>query len=85
VKNFWSIYWLCWFIAFLPVSFLVPELYVLAIGQPENTLSANVWRLEQWLPGQNLWQWTALHVLIGGCLAVLLVWLLGHLVFGLWR
>jgi hypothetical protein len=82
--NGWSWYWLAWF-SVLVTAFLGPELYALATGHSENTLSANVWRLEQSLPGENLWQWTALHVLIGGCLAVLLIWLLGHLVFGLWR
>jgi hypothetical protein len=83
--NGWSWYWLCWFIFFVPVSFLIPELFELGTGHPENTLSANVWRLEKWMPGQDLGHWTALHVLVGGCLAVLLIWLLGHLVFGLWR
>lgn len=83
--NGWSWYWLCWFIASIVVAFLGPELYALFTGHPENTLSAQVWRLEQALPCQHVWQWTALHILIGGVLLVLLVWLIGHLVFGIWR
>jgi hypothetical protein len=54
-------------------------------GHPENTLSDNIWALEKLMPGESLWQWTAVHVLVGGVLIVLLVWLIGHLVFGIWR
>jgi hypothetical protein len=82
--NGWSTYWIWWFTIAM-VAFLGPELYALASHHPENTLSQNVWRLEQIAPGQHVWQWTALHVLIGGSLALLLVWLLGHLVLGIWR
>jgi len=80
----WSIYWLCWFGATL-VAFLVPELYALATGHGENTLSAQVWELEKITPGQHVWQWTALHVLIGGGLTVVLLWLIIHLAWGIWR
>ena len=81
--NAWSTYWVCWFFGML-IAFLVPELWALFTGHGENTLSANVWRLEQLAPGQHVWQWTALHVLIGGALAVFLIWLLVHLVLGIW-
>ena len=81
--NGWSWYWLGWFLTAV-AAFLGPELYALASNHPENTLSAQVWRLEQIAPGQHVWQWTALHVLIGGLLGVLLVWLLGHLLLGIW-
>lgn len=82
--NGWSIYWTCWFGAFI-TAFLIPELWALFTGHPDNTLSANVWRLEQIAPGQHVWQWTALHVLIAGLLVVVLGWLLFHLAFGIWR
>jgi hypothetical protein len=82
--NGWSAYWGIWFGLFM-LAFLVPEIYALTTGHSENTLSANVWRLEQFLPGQHPAAWTASHVLIGGCLTVLLGWLIVHLVWGLWR
>jgi hypothetical protein len=82
--NGWSWWWLSWFTATI-ASFLVPELYALSTGHGENTLSAQVWKLEKIAPGQHVWEWTALHVLIGGLLAVVLIWLLVHLVFGIWR
>lgn len=81
-----SWYWLIWFIVAFPLAFLVPELIALASGHPENTLSAQIWRLEGFLPGHAgvVWHWTALHFLIGGVLAILLVWLIGHFTLGIW-
>ena len=83
--NAWSWYWLCWLIVTVPVGFLIPEVYALASGHSENTLSAQVWRLEQFVPDQHIWQWSAAHILIGGCLAVILLWMMIHFVFGIWR
>lgn len=84
--NGWSWYWLTWFVVAFPLAFLVPELVALATGHPENSLSAQIWRLEGFLPGHAgvFWHWTALHILIGGVLAVLLVWLIGHFTLGIW-
>ncbi|MGH3438118.1 MAG: hypothetical protein ACRDRN_16825, partial [Sciscionella sp.] len=62
-----------------------PELYALATHHGENTLSAQIWRLEQYKSGQVITQWTALHFLIGGVIVVLLLWLIGHFTFGIWR
>jgi hypothetical protein len=82
--NGWSVYWLCWFCgAFF--AFLIPEVYALAAGHDENTLSAQIWHLESLTPGQHIWQWSAAHWLIGGMLAVTLVWLIGHFLFGIWH
>jgi hypothetical protein len=78
----WKIYWLVWFLVTF-VTFIVPELWAL-FTNAKNTLSWTLWDLEQFLPGTSLWKWTALHFLIGGILVVLLVWLIGHLVFGIW-
>jgi hypothetical protein len=50
--NRMSWYWLIWFILCFPVSFLIPELWALWSGRPEDTLSENIWRLEQDAPGQ---------------------------------
>lgn len=82
--NGWSRYWLAWF-AVSFTAFIVPEAVALVTGHVENTLSDNVWRLEGVGTSGSVWHWTALHVLLGGSLAVVLVWLIGHLVFGIWR
>lgn len=79
-----SIFWAVWFGTSV-LTFMVVEFWALAARRPQDTLSAQVWRLEQMAPGESLWQWTALHVLVGGALFVLLAWLIGHFVFGLWR
>lgn len=82
--NAWSWYWLslcsAWFLGFAAVEFPM-----LATGHGENTLSAQIWRLEQFVPDQSVSQWSAMHFLIGGAIALLLVWLLGHFVLGIWR
>lgn len=82
--NSWSTYWL-WWAAITFLAFIVPETVALITRHPENTLSAQVWKLEDLHPGEQLWQWTAAHVLIGGVIAVLLLWLLLHFVLGIWR
>lgn len=79
----WSVYWLCWFAAVV-ITFAVPEGYALVTGQPQATLSANIWALESAAPGQSILNWSAIHVLVGGGLAVLLIWLIGHLIFRIW-
>jgi hypothetical protein len=83
--NAWSWYWLAWFVLTFPVTFLGPELYALWSGHSENTLSAQIWRLEGFIPGQSIWAWSFAHVLIGGIIGTLLVWLLGHFVLGIWH
>jgi hypothetical protein len=79
-----SIYWIVW-ASVMFVSFAIPEFWALATHHPENTLSDNVWRLEKFLPGDHWYQWSAVHVLIGGALIVLFGWLIGHFVWGVWR
>jgi hypothetical protein len=81
----WRVYWGAWFLLSF-VTFIVPETIALVSGKTENTLSRTFWALEQFEPGQDYFaKWTALHFLVGGMLAVVLAWLIGHLVFGLWR
>lgn len=76
-------YWLIWFIV-MTVSFLIPEVIALCTNV-YATLSWTLWDLEGFLPGQdNVLKWSAVHFLIGGLLIVLLLWLIGHLVFGIW-
>lgn len=79
----WQKWWAIWAsVSFL--SFIVPEL-VAAFTDPRNTLSWTVWDLEGGSPGDSITKWTATHVLVGGALLVVLLWLIGHLVFGIWR
>lgn len=83
--NGWSWYWLAWFTVMFPVTFFVPEMYALLTGHSENTLSAQIWRLEGFVPGQSVWAWSAVHFLLAGIIGLLLVWLLGHFVLGIWH
>ena len=62
--NAWSIYWLLW----IAVGFVAPELYALVTGHPENTLSYQFWRLEgqgatfgRWFVG-SFFFWLAFHM-----------------------
>jgi hypothetical protein len=79
-----KLYWTLWFLASF-VTFIIPEVWAIATNA-KNTLSWTFWNLEKFNPGNDtLSSWTALHFLIGGVLGVLLVWLTGHLIFGMWR
>jgi hypothetical protein len=40
--NWWSVYWLIWLVC----GFGIPEGTALGTGHSENTLSAQVWRME---------------------------------------
>jgi hypothetical protein len=70
------LYWLLW----LAVGFVVPETYWLLVNT-KNTLSWTIWGWFGVREGVPVWQWSVAHLL----LAVILVWLLGHLAFGIWR
>lgn len=41
-SNLWTLYWVLW----IAIGFLPAELYALFSRHPENTLSAQVWRLD---------------------------------------
>lgn len=79
MKTYWA-----WWASLSFLFFIVPELYA-AFTNPQNTLSWTVWDVEGFQPGQPITAWTATHILIGGVLCTVLLWLIGHLVFGLWR
>jgi hypothetical protein len=81
--NAWGWYWTSWFTVSV-AAFLGPELYSLATKNGQS-LSQKVWDLEQASPGAPIWQWSALHYLIAALLAALLIWLLFHLTFDIWR
>lgn len=79
----WQKYWLLWAsVSF--VSFIVPELWAIFTVGASGTLSGSIWKLEGLVPGQPLDKWGTAHVLIGGTLTLVLIWLIGHLVIGIW-
>jgi hypothetical protein len=83
--NGFSHYWFVWALVTF-FSFIVPEVYALASGHPENTLSAQVWRMEGILnTNAPLVNWTSVHFLLGGMFILTFVWLIGHFTFGIWR
>jgi hypothetical protein len=65
-----SVYWLVW----LVVGFGVPEAVALVRRRTDWTLSGQVWELEG--TGASITRFVV---------AAVLVWLFGHMVFGLWR
>lgn len=71
MKTTYAVLWIAWLAAFLVI-----ELSALWSGHPEWTLSEFTWRAERL--GQA---WTFLRYF----LAVFLLWLAGHIVFGWWR
>lgn len=83
-SHLMSVYW-AWWATLALTGFLVPEIAMLIAGRPEDTLSAQIWRMEQFVPGQSIWAWNAFHFLFISGLIVLDIWLLGHFGFGKWR
>lgn len=75
--------WLAWFVASFG-SFLFFEVRALATGHTERTLSAAIWRFEQFRTGQPFGQWSAGHFWLVGILAVGFLWLLFHFALGWW-
>lgn len=71
--NYASLYWAVWF----GILFLGPELFWLFTA-PQNTLSAQVWHLEDLKPGVP---WNFVHFLV----AILVLWLFFHFSFGWFR
>ena len=77
-------YWPWWLVISFG-TFIVPETVALATGNPGSTLSWWVWRHTQVVFHQPVSQWSATHFLFAGIFIVLAVWLVGHLVWGVWR
>lgn len=79
----WGYYWVfVWFIG----GFGIPEAYGLLFNA-KDTLSDNWWAFESVDVHHpfDFAEWTPLHYLLGVMMAVGLVWLMGHLIFGIWR
>ena len=79
----WHRYWAIW-AAVMFLTFAIPEAIALITTQGRGTLSVAFWQLEGLEPGQPLDKWGSAHVLIGGFLTLVLIWLIGHLVLGIW-
>lgn len=77
-------YWALWLAATF-ATFGVPEAIALATRHSENTLSWWIWTHAQVIRNQPIRDWSASHILFAGVFATLAVWLLGHLIFGIWR
>lgn len=74
--NGWAWYWLGWVV----IGFGLPETIAIA-RDPDDTLSDTVWRWFGVREGMPIWQWNILHI----ALLAFMVWLFGHMVFGIWR
>lgn len=79
-----TIFWAIWFGVSM-AAFCVVEFTMLAMGRPQDTLSANVWRMEDFLPGQSFMHWSAMHFLFIGVFLLMTVWLLFHFGWGMFR
>lgn len=77
-------YWALW-LATMFATFGVPETVALATGHPEKTLSWWIWTHVQVIQHQPIRDWSASHFLFAGVFVTLAAWLIGHLVFGIWR
>lgn len=75
-------YWITWFFG----GFGVYEGWAL-IYNTQDTLSWQFWGLEQvnFSDPVQFSTWTPVHYAIGVVLLAGMVWLFGHLVFGIWR
>jgi len=82
-SHAFTVYWTWWAVAAF-LGFLGPEVYALVTNW-QNSLSANIWRMEDFIPGQRAIGWSAGHFLFVGVLILLDVWLLGHFGWGLWK
>lgn len=69
---------LYWLVGWFAIGFGVPETLAIITKHREWTFSDTVWRICETMPGQTIWQYTLIHVIIG--LALLAVFV--HLVFG---
>lgn len=78
ISAFAETYWLIW-LAIVLVSFLGYEIFSLATGHPENTLSNWVWMHLRIHAGESVLQWSAADILtFGAYLSVFVLWLPWH-------
>jgi hypothetical protein len=73
-----------WYHAFWAVLFAIGsgfELVALITRNYAWTLSETVWQFFDVMPGQTIWQWRFVHLL----LFAFMVWLTIHFAFRVWR
>lgn len=80
--NAWSAYWLSVVSFFVLVLFIPAETYTLASGHPENSLSAQFWRLGDVIAGQPMSQWAPEHWVMAAVVTLLFGWLTVHFTRG---
>jgi hypothetical protein len=83
--NAWSVYWLSAVSFFVFVLFLPPELYAIASGNYQNTLSAQLWRIGDVVASQPPWRWAPEHWALAIIVVGLFGWLILHFTFGILR
>lgn len=78
----WGWYWIAW----AALGFGVPEGYGLAVNT-QDTLSWQWWGIEHidFTHPFDFAEWTPVHWATGLVLLTFVIWLGGHLVFGIWR
>lgn len=78
-------YWTTWFFLWF-TTFIIPELIAVFSGHDENTLSFAVWDMEgKTLGNGNPLTWSFPHVAFTSVFIVLVIWLIGHFGWGIWR
>lgn len=80
--NGWSIYWLTAVSFFILILFAPAETYAFASGHPENTLSAQFWRVGHVIAHQPPSQWAPEHWILVAAVTLLFAWLTVHFDFG---
>jgi hypothetical protein len=83
-SRFMTHMWATWFAGSIS-TFLIAEFAMLLTGRPQDTLSANIWRMIRLTPGQSVIRWDAAHFLFIGLLILVFAWLIGHFGWGIWR
>lgn len=81
--NFWS--WYYSIITGLWVILIIPVELFWVVKNTYNTMSANVWRAERFIPGQPIWGWNPFHLGFIALLGFLFLYLLLHFGWGFFR
>jgi hypothetical protein len=71
--TFWTIWFISWF-----STFITYEVWQIAAGRPQNTLSAAVWHMLGVVRGQPITQWSFFHLFFIGLFVLTMAWLTGH-------
>jgi hypothetical protein len=80
--NVWraAVYWPLW-LGLLTGTFLIREIWALASGHSQDTLSDWVWRVLKITRHEHVTSWNSTDYLVCGCWIVLMSWLTWHFFF----